>query len=130
LAQSYRPESTGKAPVEVGLLALALLLQAYRNVSDRDAVERTVMDKRWQMVLDCVGAEQPPFSQGTLCNFRTRLMAYKRKRRAASCCAPMGPRRGSSPRGPGTASPSPQRNMGQSSTPGCSKTRGWSIVSG
>jgi hypothetical protein len=76
LAQSYSPEPTGKAPVEVGLLALALLLQAYCHVSDRDAVELTVMDKRWQMVLDCVGAEQPPFSQGTLFNFRMRLMAH------------------------------------------------------
>jgi len=76
LAKSYSPEPTGKAPVEVGLLALALLLQAYCNVSDRDAVELTVMDKRWQMVLACVGAEQPPFSQGTLFNFRMRLMAH------------------------------------------------------
>ncbi len=76
LAQSYRPASTGKAPVEVGLLALALLLQAYCNVGDREAVALTVMDKRWQMVLDCVGAEQPPFSQGTLHNFRRRLIAH------------------------------------------------------
>jgi hypothetical protein len=76
LAQSESPEPTGKAPVAVGLLALALLLQAYCHVSDREAVELTVMDKRWQMVLDCVGAAQPPFSQGTLCNFRMRLMAH------------------------------------------------------
>ncbi len=34
------------------------------------------MDKRWQLVLDCLGAEQPPFSQGTLCNFGMRLMAH------------------------------------------------------
>jgi len=34
------------------------------------------MDKRWQMVLDCLGAEQPPFSQGTLFNFRMRLIAH------------------------------------------------------
>ena len=76
LAQSYRPEPGGKAPVEPGLLALATLLQAYCHVGDRDAVELTVMDKRWQMVLDCLGAEQPPFSQGTLWNFRMRLMAH------------------------------------------------------
>ena len=76
LAKSYSPEPTGKAPVEVGLLALALLLQAYCNVGDRDAVELTVMDKRWQRVLDCVGTEQPSFSQGTLFNFRMRLMAH------------------------------------------------------
>jgi transposase len=62
--------------VEVGLLALALLLQAYCNVGDRDAVARTVMDTRWQMVLDGLGAEQPPFSQGTLFNVRMRLMAH------------------------------------------------------
>ena len=57
LAQSYHPAPHGKAPVEVGLLALALLLQAYCNVGDRDAVELTVMDKRWQMVLACLGTE-------------------------------------------------------------------------
>lgn len=76
LAQSYRSEPGGQAPVEAGLLALATLLQAYCHVGDRDAVEFTVMDKRWQMVLDCLGAEQPPFSQGTLYNFRMRLIAH------------------------------------------------------
>ena len=75
LAQSYRPEPGGQAPVEAGLLARATLLQAYGHVGDRDAVERTVMDQRWQMVLDGLGAEQPPFSQGTLCNLRMRLIA-------------------------------------------------------
>lgn len=76
LAQSYSPEPGGKAPVEAGVLALATLLQAYCHVGDRDAVELTVMDKRWQMVLDCLGAEQPPFSQSTLFNFRMRLIAH------------------------------------------------------
>ncbi len=76
LAQSYCPEPGGQAPVEAGLLALATLLQAYCHVGDRDAVELTVMDKRWQLVLDCLGAEQPPFSQGTLFNFRMRLIAH------------------------------------------------------
>jgi hypothetical protein len=76
LAQSYRADSGGPAPVEAGMLALATLLQAYCHVGDRDAVELTVMDKRWQLVLDCLGAEQPPFSQGTLFNFRMRLIAH------------------------------------------------------
>jgi hypothetical protein len=76
LAKSYSPEPGGKAPVEAGILALATLLQAYCHVGDRDAVELTVMDKRWQLVLDCLGAEQPPFSQGTLLNFRKRLIAH------------------------------------------------------
>ena len=76
LTQSYSPGSGGYEPVEAGLLALATLLQAYCHVGDRDAVELTVMDKRWQMVLDCLGAEHPPFSQGTLFNFRMRLIAH------------------------------------------------------
>jgi hypothetical protein len=76
LAQSYHPAPGGKAPVEAGVLALATLLQAYCNVGDREAVERTVMDKRWQLVLDCLGAEQPPFSQGTLFHFRLRLIQH------------------------------------------------------
>jgi hypothetical protein len=76
LSKSYRPESGGHEPVEAGLLALATLLQAYCHVGDRDAVELTVMDKRWQMVLDCLGTAHPPFSQGTLFNFRMRLIAH------------------------------------------------------
>ncbi len=76
LAHSYRPASGGHKPVEAGLLALATLLQAYCHVGDRDAVELTVMDKRWQMVLDGLGAEHPPFSQGTLLNFRRRLITH------------------------------------------------------
>ena len=76
LTTSYNPGAGGHEPVEAGLLALATLLQAYCHVGDRDAVELTVMDKRWQMVLDCLGAEQPPFSQGTLFNFRMRLIAH------------------------------------------------------
>jgi Transposase DDE domain/Transposase domain (DUF772) len=76
LAQSYSAEPGGNAPVEAAMLALATLLQAYCHVGDRDAVELTVLDKRWQMVLDCLGTEQPPFSQGTLYNFRMRLIAH------------------------------------------------------
>ena len=34
------------------------------------------MDKRWQLGLDCLGAAHPPFSQGTLFNFRMRLIAH------------------------------------------------------
>ena len=39
-------------------------------------MELTVRDKRWQLMLDCLDAEQPPFSQGTLFNFRLRLIAH------------------------------------------------------
>src|SRR6516164_5308957 len=76
LAATYSAEPGGKERVEAGLLALATLVQAYGHVGDRDAVELTVMDKRWQMVLDCLGAEQPPFRQSTLFNLRMRLIAH------------------------------------------------------
>jgi len=76
LAKSESPEPGGKAPVDAGVLALATLLQAYGHVSDQEAVELTVMDKRWQMVLDCLGAEHPPFSRGTLFHFRLRLIVH------------------------------------------------------
>jgi hypothetical protein len=76
LTTRYSPGSGGHEPVEAGLLAMATLLQAYCHVGDRDAIELTVMDKRWQRVLDCLGTEQPPFSQGTRCNFRMRLIAH------------------------------------------------------
>src|SRR5215510_11788098 len=75
LAAPSRAEPGGNEPVEAGMLALATLLQASCHVGDRDAVELTVLDKRWQMVLDGLGAEPPPFSQGTLYNFRMRLIA-------------------------------------------------------
>lgn len=57
-------------------LALATLLQAALGVPDHEVVELTVMDLRWQMVLDCLGAEEPVFSQGTLFNFRHRLIEH------------------------------------------------------
>jgi hypothetical protein len=44
-------------------------------------IELTVVDLRVQMVLGCLGAEQPPFSQGALQEFRNRLIAAALDRR-------------------------------------------------
>jgi len=41
------------------LLAMIVLLQSYLGMSDAEAVELTVVDLRWQMVLDCLGADKP-----------------------------------------------------------------------
>ena len=76
LAHSSSPEPGGHEPVEAGRLALATLLQASCHVGDRDAVELTVMDKRWQMVWDGLGAEPPPCSPGPLLNCRMRLSTH------------------------------------------------------
>jgi IS5 family transposase len=58
-----------------------VLLQAAFGVSDEDAVEFAEMDRRWQMVLGTLGEKGAPFSQGTLFNFRTRLIAHDMDRR-------------------------------------------------
>ena len=39
------------------------------------------MDRRWQLVLDCMNAEEPPFSKGTLVGFRKRLIERDLDRR-------------------------------------------------
>ena len=62
-------------------LALATILQAYTGVSDNEVIEATVMDRRWQLVLDCLGAGEPPFSKGTLVGFRKRLIENNLDRR-------------------------------------------------
>jgi hypothetical protein len=76
LANSSSPEPGGHAPVEAGRLALATLLPASWHGGDRDAVELTVLEQRWQRVLACLAAEPPPCSQGPLCNFRMRLITH------------------------------------------------------
>ena len=81
LAELYADSSKGQPPVAPAQLALALILQAYTGASDDEVIEATVMDRRWQLVLDCLDAEQPPFSKGTLFNFRTRLIQADLDRR-------------------------------------------------
>jgi hypothetical protein len=81
LESMYRDTGAGKAPVPPALMAMALILQGYLGVSDADAVELTVVDLRWQMVLECLGAETPAFSQGALFAFRERLIASDMDRR-------------------------------------------------
>lgn len=63
------------------MLALALILEAYTGVSDDEVIEATVMDRRWQLVLDCVDAEEAPFSKGTLVAFRKLLIEGQMDRR-------------------------------------------------
>ena len=65
LAEAYADRPKGQPPVPPAQLALATILQAYTGVSDDEVIEATVMDQRWQLVLDCMGAEEPPFSKGT-----------------------------------------------------------------
>ena len=81
LAETYVDSPKGQPPVPPARLALATILQAYAKVSDDEVIEATVMDRRWQLALDCMGAEEPPFSKGTLVGFRTRLIEHDLDRR-------------------------------------------------
>jgi hypothetical protein len=81
LASLYRSAERGQPPVAPGMLALALILEAYTGVSDDEVIEATVMDRRWQLVLDCVDTDEAPFSKGTLVAFRQRLIEGQMDRR-------------------------------------------------
>jgi hypothetical protein len=75
LEAAYK-KARGTAPLPPALLAMVTLLQAYDQVSDADAVVTVQMDKRWQLVLGCLGAEEAPFSQGSLVSFRERMILH------------------------------------------------------
>ena len=81
LAAAYADSPKGQPPVPPAQLALATILQAYTGVSDDEVIEATVMDRRWQLVLDCMDVQQPPFSKGTLVGFRKRLIGHDLDRR-------------------------------------------------
>lgn len=75
LEAMYRDDGSGEEAHPPAMMCMVLLLQGYVGASDAEAVELAVMDLRWQMVLDCLGAEEPPFSQGSLTAFRERMIA-------------------------------------------------------
>jgi hypothetical protein len=77
----YRRTGAGCEPLPPAVLCMVSLLQAYTGTSDAEAVELTVVDARWQMVLDCLGAESPLVSQGALATFRGRLIGAGLDRR-------------------------------------------------
>lgn len=81
LEEMYRDTGAGREPLRPALMAMALIMQGYLGVSDADAVELTVVDLRWQMVLDCLGETSPAFSQGALFEFRERLIEHDMDRR-------------------------------------------------
>src|SRR5215467_6224370 len=81
LAAAYKDTPKGQPPVPPAQLALATIVQAYTGASDDEVIEATVMDRRWQLVLDCMDAGQAPFSKGTLVGFRARLIERDLDRR-------------------------------------------------
>jgi hypothetical protein len=76
LESMYRTTGAGEPPHPPALMGMVTLLQGYVGASDAEAVELSVVDLRWQMVLGCLGAETPLFSQGALQVFRERMVAH------------------------------------------------------
>ena len=81
LTTLYHESPQGQPPVPPAQLALATIMQAYTQVSDDEVIEATIMDRRWQLVLDCLDGEKAPFSKATLVAFRQRLIAKQLDRR-------------------------------------------------
>jgi transposase len=77
----YADKPKGHPPTPPAPLALATILQADSGVSDDEAIEATTMDRRWQLVLDCLECAEPPFSKATLVAVRQRLIAHDADRR-------------------------------------------------
>lgn len=74
LAGLDQASKRGRPPIVPAQLALATILQAYTGVSDDEGIDAMLMDRRWQLVLDCLDVDQAPFSKGTLVAFRKRLI--------------------------------------------------------
>jgi hypothetical protein len=81
LAGMYQDKPVGQPPVPPAQLGLATILQAYTGASDDEVLEALVMDRRWQLVLDCMDHAQAPFSKTTLVSFRARLIEHDLDRR-------------------------------------------------
>jgi len=76
----YRATGAGDEPTAPALLCMVVLLQGYVGASDAEAVELSLVDLRWQMCLNCLGVDAPPFSQGGLQAFRERMIAHEMDR--------------------------------------------------
>ncbi len=95
LGAIYRESTLGRPPVPPAQLALATILQAYTGVSDDEAIEAMVMDRRWQLVLDRQDdSREPPFSKGTLVGFRRLLIEHQLDRRLVERTVEVAQRRG------------------------------------
>ncbi len=81
LAQLYADKPKGHPPVPPAQLALTTIVQAYTTASDDEAIEALTMDRRWQLVLDCLDCQQPPFCKATLVRFRAALIQQGLDRR-------------------------------------------------
>ncbi len=83
LEAMYRQTGQGQTPQPPAMLCMGLLLQAYLQTSDAEAVCLSGTDSRWRMVLGTLDAkeDEPAFSQGGIQQFRDRLIDAEMDRR-------------------------------------------------
>lgn len=81
LNQMYVESNVGHPPVPPAQVALVIILQAYTGVSDDEAMEALIMDRRWQLVVDCLDCEKAPFSKATLVRCRQAIIKRRLERR-------------------------------------------------
>ncbi len=78
----YCPDN-GRPSLPPALMSGVLLLQFYDDVSDAEAVERTLYDLRWKVALD-LPLDYAGFDPSSLTNFRKRLLEHGQERYAFS----------------------------------------------
>lgn len=81
LKSMYQDSPVGQPPVPPAQIALTMIIQAYTGASDDEAMEAMTMDRRWQLVLDCLDCEQAPFSKATLVRCRQAMIQHRLERR-------------------------------------------------
>jgi hypothetical protein len=83
LEAMYRQTGQGQTPQPPAVMCMGLLLQAYLQTSDAEAVRLSASDRCWRMVLGTLDGDEdePAFSQGGLQQFRDRLIACEMDRR-------------------------------------------------
>jgi transposase len=69
----------GRYPVSPSLLASISILQYMQRVSDRVAVDNTIMRRDWRIALG-ITPNYAGFDASVLCNFRKRLVAHNQTR--------------------------------------------------
>ena len=82
LEMMYCPDN-GRPSIPPSLLSGVTLLQFHDNVSDAEAVERTMFDLRWKVALN-LPLDFAGFDPSTLSNFRSRLVEHGQERYAFS----------------------------------------------
>src|SRR5437773_6532981 len=68
----------GRPSVPPSLLATALVLQTYEDVSDEEARARAAYDLRWKVALG-VAIDARPFAKSTLQEFRAQLILHQKQ---------------------------------------------------